>query len=48
MLGSFVELLQRLVEGAPPGRAGGQRLRALAVEQEGLTGKLRCPLDVGA
>ena len=43
-----VELAQRGVEGAPARGARGQRLRPLAVEQEGLAGELRRPLDVGA
>jgi hypothetical protein len=46
VLRPFVELLQGAVEGAAPCRARRQRLRPLAVEQEGLTGELRRPLDV--
>ena len=48
MLGALVELLQRRVERPPARGARGERLRALAVEQKGLAGKRRRPLDVGA
>ena len=40
--------LQRGVERAAPRGPGRQRLRPLAVEQEGLAGERRRPLDVGA
>ena len=48
VLGAFVQLRKRRVERPPPSRAGGERLRALAFEQEGLADELRRPLDVGA
>src|SRR5207342_3936665 len=48
VLGAFVELLQGAVERAPSRRAWRQRLGPLAVEQEGLAGELRRPLDVFA
>ncbi len=48
ILGPIVELLQGRVERAAPRRPGRERLRPLAVEQEGLADELRRPLDVGA
>ena len=48
ILGTFVELRQRGVQRAAARGAGRERLGPLAVEQEGLAGKRRRPLDVGA
>jgi hypothetical protein len=48
ILEASVDLLQRRVEGAATRGSGGERLRPLAVEQEGLAGKLRRTLDIGA
>jgi len=48
VLGAGVDLGQGGVKRVAPGRAGRERLRALAVEQEGLAGERRCALDVGA
>ncbi len=43
-----LDLRERAVERPPPRGAGGQRLRALSFEQEGLAGELRRPLDLCA
>jgi hypothetical protein len=48
VLGAFVELLQRAVQSPAPRRPRRQRLRSLAVEQEGLAGECRRTLDIGA
>ena len=48
VLGAGVDLGQGGVERATARRALGQRLRPLAVEQEGLAGKRRRALDLGA
>ncbi len=48
VLGAGVELLQRRVESAPARRAGRQRLRPLAVEQQRLADERRRTLDIGA
>jgi hypothetical protein len=48
LLRPFAELPQRRVERTAAGGSRGERLRALAVEQQRLAGKRSRPLDVGA
>ena len=43
-----VDLGQRAVQSPPPRRPGGERFRSFSLEQEGLTGELRRPLDLCA
>ena len=48
LLGTGFDLRQGGIEGPPPGGPGGECLRALPFEQEGLPGELRRPLDLCA
>ena len=48
VLGAAGQLGERRVERLAAGRSGRQRLRSLAVEQEGLAGEDRRTLDIGA